>query len=518
MLAKDQAALTRFCDKAETLGEPVSLMFVPYGEALIHDYYIEALSRLCSFGHVLQVSAQTNLSFSAREFLRRASECGNKLRLWCSFHPSQTDIRSFAEKCGQLAANGISLCAGAVGDPRALDVLKELRQELPHDVYLWINAMEGRNHVYSAEEKGAFLEIDPLFHLETSPHPADAQRCVGGRDAFFVEGNGDFFACNISGIRLGNLFAGEGERDSRILGASPRMTGEHSMPGSGNIGFAAADRSDRAGRIPEKICRAKDCHCFLAYVNRVDLAALDIFGEGRCFRLPDRKRAVFFDVDGTLTDATGHIPEIHVRTLAGLAATHRLFLATALPYAHARRKCRAVWEFIEGGVFAEGSDLRLFEEDFHQTIPLEEGLLPKLPSGIRYHACRENGRLHKITARLASEKDVSGFRRGIAESCAATADRRPGWAFRWILEDRTLGIVAAEATKPAGIRSLCARLNMPVSAVIAVGNSDNDAEMLSCFPNSVAAAGASPAARNAANTVLNHDLSELLHLLCGTPG
>lgn len=61
-------------------------------------------------------------------------------------------------------------------------------------------------------------------------------------------------------------------------------------------------------------------------------------GDGALWRIPERKKveAVFFDVDGTLTDAQGRIPDRTVSVLEYMAKRLPLYLSTALPVSHAK--------------------------------------------------------------------------------------------------------------------------------------------------------------------------------------
>jgi hypothetical protein len=253
-LERDAAALSRFCGRVNELGPDLSIMLAPRGEALIHGYYWEALARLCGYANISQAACQTNASFSVEEFSGRLSGCRDKLRLWCSFHPSQTSLDAFLARCMLLYEKGFSLCAGAAGDPANAALIAELRRRLPPEIHVWINAMEGMKRLYTEAEKTAFARIDPHFSLETAARPADTAKCYAGRRGFFIGGNGDIFACNISGIKLGNLYKG--------LSSFPPVSYRYA------------------------ICRARDCRCYLAYVNRTDIPELDQFGTGRFCRVP----------------------------------------------------------------------------------------------------------------------------------------------------------------------------------------------------------------------------------------
>ena len=79
-------------------------------------------------------------------------------------------------------------------------------------------------------------------------------------------------------------------------------------------------------------------------------------GDGALWRIPERKKveAVFFDVDGTLTDAQGRIPDRTVSVLEYMAKRLPLYLSTALPVSHAKKRLGNVFGLFSGGVFADG--------------------------------------------------------------------------------------------------------------------------------------------------------------------
>ena len=97
-----------------------AVMVVPYGEALIHDWYWQGLGRLTAGARLDCAGAQTNLSFSVSRSLdlyRQAGGQAEKLRLWATFHPEMTDVQTFAEQCRKICQAGVSICAGAGGVP-----------------------------------------------------------------------------------------------------------------------------------------------------------------------------------------------------------------------------------------------------------------------------------------------------------------------------------------------------------------------------------------------------------------
>ena len=250
-LEKDRVLWIRFCEslvqKAASL-DIHALLVVPYGEALIHPWYWEGLAHLSALPVIDAVGAQTNFSFplqaSLDRFIREGGEVG-KLRLWATFHPEMVQIPVFAEKCREAKEAGILLCAGAVGVPENIGLLRRLREALPEEIYLWINKMDGLRRPYTKEEREAFEGIDPFFYRELETIRADAAQCAG---RLFVEWDGSLRTCNIS----------------------PKM---------------GIDWYDLQDALPDPVCGRKRCTCFLAYGGRADLAGKEAFGEYPLFRI-----------------------------------------------------------------------------------------------------------------------------------------------------------------------------------------------------------------------------------------
>ncbi len=251
-LEKDRTHWFRFCEslneRAETLNIR-ALMVVPYGEALIHPWYWEGFGALTKPDAIDAAGAQTNLSFSivrSLEIFEHAGGVREKLRLWATFHPEMTSCGEFAEKCAALRREGILFCAGAVGVPENLEVLQRLREMLPREVYLWINAMDGLGRSYTEDEFQRFSSIDPYFYREIRPVPADESLC---RSRLFVEADGTVRRCNISAASGKNWY-------------------EHPQ-----------------GLFEEMPCRRKRCSCYLAYGGREDAVNHALFGPDPVFRI-----------------------------------------------------------------------------------------------------------------------------------------------------------------------------------------------------------------------------------------
>lgn len=243
-LARDEQNLVRFVDYLiENHGKvsydkisydigKCAVLIVPYGEALIHTYYWRELARLSCSADIEAVGAQTNLSFPVEKMLatyKNAQGKLEKLRLWGTFHPQQTTTEEFLAQCQALIKNGVTMCAGAVGMPENIAVLRKLRALLPENIYLWINKMDGLKRRYTKEEIRAFLEIDTYFEEELKVHNADIGKCAG---SCFVESDGTMYPCNLCKQSIGNLYQNGIDIDSA------------------------------------RYCTRKYCSCYLAYCNQ----------------------------------------------------------------------------------------------------------------------------------------------------------------------------------------------------------------------------------------------------------
>ena len=184
---QDEQAWNRFITAIEQWqGGPLQLFIIPYGEALIHRYYRKGIIHLAALPQVAGISCQTNLSFSADEWLDEFPATPtliSKIKIWASFHPEMTSVESFVRRLHTLYNAGIQVCAGAVGNPMAKSVLSDLRNALLPDIYLFINAMQGLKSPLSIEDIRFFTQLDNLFEYDlknasaqtTNPAKADAK-------------------------------------------------------------------------------------------------------------------------------------------------------------------------------------------------------------------------------------------------------------------------------------------------------------------------------------------------------
>lgn len=482
-----QSFLKSYPQKATALNLG-ALMVVPYGEAMLYPWYWEGLAQISALVQTDAVGIQTNLSFCAEAFLECFQKVGGiveKMRLWATFHPEMTTISAFAQKCKALLNAGVTLCAGSVGVPENLELLRELRAELPNSIYLWVNQMDGLRRSYTQQEKEAFLEIDPYFERELLPIRADASRCHG---RLFMEADKTLRACNIS-----------------------------STMESGWADLKA---------FPEPKCKRKQCSCYLAYGGRKDFMNRVLFGKYPLFRIPRRPKAVFFDIEGTLISSKvvdikshqvenglkngyvnmgyenmryanmryenmGHVNSmennvsVSADILAGLKALARenvsLFFATTLPYHDAVKRCASILHLFQGGVFAGGAHIFMWKDGEKREFfyGLEAALLSKLtPLQSVYHfrilKYQNGANLYKVTLLRPTHKPWR------IQEAEELIDRLSVYksAVRYMLESNCLQVVSAKADKAGGVEMLCSWLGISPKEAVAAGDSALDQEMI----------------------------------------
>ncbi|MDW4904150.1 STM4011 family radical SAM protein [Streptomyces sp. ADMS] len=246
-LRADRAALQRFtawvCEQRE---DRLSVLFTPWGEGLVRSWYRRALVELSHQPHVRRVAIQTNLSCRT-DWLADADR--DTVALWCTYHPGQTPIGRFLARTYELSALGVRFSVGIVGVPEHLEHARQLRAELPDQVYLWVNAAEG--HTYTDEQAGRWTALDPLFPFSRHPHRSAGLPCRTGESVLSVDGEGTVRRCHFVRAELGNLY----------------------------------DGSYRAALRP-RACPLEVCDCHIGYVHLETLPLYDVFAGGVLERVP----------------------------------------------------------------------------------------------------------------------------------------------------------------------------------------------------------------------------------------
>lgn len=245
-LRADRAALERFTGWVREQRHGVSVLFTPWGEGLTRSWYRRALVELSHLPQVERVAIQTNLS-------HRVDWTGDadpsRLALWGTYHPSQVRYERFLGRCLDLAARGVRFSAGVVGQPEHLDAARRLRADLPRDVYLWVNAAEGRT--YTDAEAADWTRIDPLFAYSRTPHRSRGLPCRTGETVVSVDGTGTVRRCHFVPAVLGNLYD-----DSFRVALRPRP------------------------------CPLNVCDCHIGYVHLEPLDLHRVFAGGVLERIP----------------------------------------------------------------------------------------------------------------------------------------------------------------------------------------------------------------------------------------
>lgn len=474
-LAKDHAALKRFVDKISQMdGGSLTVQVLPYGEALIHNYYWIELARLSRLAHVRAVGCQTNLSFRVSEQLTLFRQLGgevHKLRLWCTFHPAMTTVDRFVVQCTVLRQEHVRFSVGAVGDPAQLMSIVQLRQSLPEDIYLWINRLDGLRRAYTTAEQETLSEIDPYFPLELKEPAADVSLCSGGRTSLFVQGDGSCYSCNLNRRRLGNFYNDDWQE-----------TTLH--------------------------CSVRRCSCYLAYALRQDLAALTFFDQHPALRVPilakglqPRLKTIFFDLDGTLLNGQGLLRERLAQSLPWLTQHYTLYLATQRPQQSALRLLGDACLYFTGGVFADGAYVR---PSWNQAASLQSLAL----SAENLLAIESFAKEYQLSLRIYREREVlykvtlqsrSGLT--VADKILKELQSFVGQALI-SRDESTVSVVSQTAGKWQGMLALAQTAGFGAQNMAYVGNAACDAAIFAEVAVGIAMADGASEAVTAADYVL----------------
>ena len=253
MQALDRNDLARFVAWVEANSSatmPMEIFITPYGEALVRQWYQEAMITLSHLPHVRKVAAQTNLAWNTRWLAR----CDAKTTaLWTTYHPDFVSEDKFIDKCRSLDAMDIRYSVGVVGLREHFPKIASLRQRLSKDIYLWVNAYK-REENYYTDADIAFLEgIDYLFRQNLPWYESMGKACKAGDEVVSIEGNGDMFRCHFIKTKKGNIFA-----------------------------------DPLASLLKKEPCSKATCHCHIGYIHLDQLKADEVYGDGLLERIPVR--------------------------------------------------------------------------------------------------------------------------------------------------------------------------------------------------------------------------------------
>jgi hypothetical protein len=451
---KDRQAHHRFYDAVCRRENTLRILLIPYGEGLVHTYYQEAMIRLALLPHVEGISCQTNLSFQPRAFIRRIREHQadvSKIKLWASFHPEMTEADAFTEKVHLLYNAGIALCAGVVGNRENKETIALLRQKLDKRIYLFVNAQQGS--LLQKDDITFFTSADPFFIYDYKNAKADIRCCSGGRETIFVNHKGAVYPCPRNPVKTGDI------RDSASF-AKP-------------------------------VCPNERCDCYIAYSNRPDTRLSRMMGEGVLFRIPEKRKAeaVFFDIDGTLTDSTGQVPDDCKEAVILLSKSVPLYLSTALPLISARRRLGHLFNYFAGGLFADGGHIRYHGKD--EYIPLTP--LPDIQNkGCEVREYMADGHIYKYVLKMPSAAYAEVLMRELGDR-------------DYLLHHKGafLSITDKKAGKRNGLETICRNERINTANVVAIGNTAHDSSMLSAVGYPCAVLQAEEALKQMAGYILN---------------
>jgi MoaA/NifB/PqqE/SkfB family radical SAM enzyme len=248
-LARDRTQLERFVVWVAACDRPVSILFTPWGEALIRRHYRTAITRLSHMPQVRRVAAQTNLSFP----LGWLSACDReRLALWCTYHPGEVTRDTFLTHCRDLDARGVRYSVGIVGLKEHFDEIEAVRRALDPQVYLWVNAYKRQEGYYAPAEIDRLAAVDPLFELNNQVWKSEGRSCRAGHAAITVDGDGTARRCHFIKEPIGNIYAPDFEE-----------------------------------QLTPRACTGSICRCHIGYVHMDDLDLYELFGRGVLERIPD---------------------------------------------------------------------------------------------------------------------------------------------------------------------------------------------------------------------------------------
>lgn len=249
-LRTDKLQLQRFVKwiHSQDAHRQFGILMTPWGEAIIHRYYREALVQLSHLPNIQRVAIQTNLSGHLSELSDANTD---RLAIWATWHPGETPLERFLQKCNQLLRFGIRFSVGVVGLKEHFDHIEQLRNNLDPSVYLWINAFKRTDEYYSPADIDRLTSIDPYFQWNLHRYPSFERSCNAGSTAITVNGDGDVRRCHFVDQVIGNIY-----QDNIYDHLAPRD------------------------------CPNQTCGCHIGYVHLPHLQLEQLYGDNLLERIP----------------------------------------------------------------------------------------------------------------------------------------------------------------------------------------------------------------------------------------
>ena len=244
----DLARFVEWVEKNSSAEMPMEIFFTPYGEALVRKWYQEAIISLSHMPFVIKVAAQTNLAWNQKWL----SRCNTKTTaLWITYHPDFISEDKFVEKCNAIKALNIRHSVGVVGLRQHFPMIASLRQRLPQETYLWVNAYKREANYYTDTEIDFLEDIDFLFKQNLPWYDSLGKPCKAGDEVVSVEGNGNLFRCHFIKIKKGNIF-----------------------------------EDPLVNLLKKEPCSKASCHCHIGYIYLNHLKSDEVYGNGLLERIP----------------------------------------------------------------------------------------------------------------------------------------------------------------------------------------------------------------------------------------
>lgn len=181
-----------------------SILFTPWGEALIRKYYQQTIHHLSHLDNVQKVAIQTNLSCRLG-WLDTVNK--DKVALWTTYHPNETTQDNFLSQCKKLDLLNINYSVGVVGFKESINEIQDLRNKLPQHIYLWINALKKQDNYYTNEEKAVLIDIDKHVLDNMINHKSKGYPCKAGNTVISVDGDGNMQRCHFIKEVIGNIYS-----------------------------------------------------------------------------------------------------------------------------------------------------------------------------------------------------------------------------------------------------------------------------------------------------------------------
>lgn len=249
-LEADRIALEKFTGWVSERDYDVSILFTPWGEGLIRNYYREAMRKLSHMTDVRTVAIQTNLSCSV-EWIETCNT--DSIAFWATYHPTETDRASFLTRIAKLSDMDIRHSVGVVATRESFDEIERLRSDLPDSTYLWINAEEDIKGHYDPLEIDRLSRIDPLFELNNIDYPSKDRACATGHTSISVLADGTARRCHFIPTPIGNIYDATFEES-----------------------------------LTERPCANKICNCHIGYSHMPDLGFSTLYADGMIERRANR--------------------------------------------------------------------------------------------------------------------------------------------------------------------------------------------------------------------------------------